>query len=86
MTKNEAAFEQIKCIQQLYDLCEEKYKDSIVQKTKFQDKGAQTDIRPKLVPICRKCRNLNDISNNCLKEATKTKKKTIFRKFINLYT
>ena len=44
----------------------------------------RADIRSKLVPICRKCRNLNCISNNCLKKITKTKKKIIFRKFINL--
>ena len=32
MTENEAAFKQIKFIQELYDLCEDKYEHSIAQK------------------------------------------------------
>ena len=33
ITENEAAFKQIKLIQEPYDLCVEKYEDSIAQKT-----------------------------------------------------
>ena len=77
ITETEAAFKQIKLIQELYDLCEEKYEDSRTQKTKIHNKSTQTDIRPKLQPIYKKCKNFHDISYNCSKKTTKTQKKTI---------
>ena len=39
VTENEAAFKQIKLIQESYELCEEKYEDLETQKTKFQNKS-----------------------------------------------
>ena len=85
ITENDAAFKQIKLIQELYELCEEKYEDSKTQKTKLQNKSTQTDIRPKLQPICKRCRNSHHIAYNCSNKTTKTQKKTIFRKFLNFF-
>ena len=84
-TENEAAFKQIKLIQESYDLCEEKYEDLETEKTKFQNKSTQTDFRPKLVPFSETCKSFNHTSYNCSKKTTKTKKPTIFRKFLNLF-
>ena len=39
ITENVAAFKQIKLIQELYELCEEKYENSETQITKFQNEG-----------------------------------------------
>ena len=85
ITENEAAFKQIKFIQENYDLREEKYEHLETQKTKFPNKSTQTDLRPKLVPFCKTCKSFNHTSYNCLKKTTKTKKPTIFQKFLNLF-
>ena len=37
ITESEAAFEQMKLIQELYDLCEDECEDSIARKSKLQD-------------------------------------------------
>ena len=58
----------------VYDLCEGKCEDSIAQKTKLNDKGTQTDIRPKLVPRCRKCRKFEPLLKKLFKEENKNKK------------
>ena len=84
ITENEAAFKQIKLIQENYDLCEEKYENLETQKTKFQNKSTQTDFRPKLVPLCKICKSSNHLSNNCSKKSANNKNTTIFRKFLNL--
>ena len=83
--ENKAAFKQVKLIQELYDPCEEKFEDAIAQKSKLQNKSTLTDIQPKLVAICKKCKNLNHILYNCSKKTTKTKKTTVFRKLLNLF-
>ena len=61
ITVNGAAFKQIKLIQGLYKLCEEKYENLETQKTKFQNKSNQADFIPKLVLLCKICRNLHHI-------------------------
>ena len=85
ITEKEAAFKQIKSIQESYDLYEEKYEDLETQKIKFQNKSTQTDFRPKLVPFCKTCKSFNHTSYNSSKKTTETKKPTIFRKFLNLF-
>ena len=71
ITENEVAFKQIKQIQELYDLCEEKYEYSKTQKTKLQNKSTLKDFRPKLLPICKKSKNFHHTSYNCSKKLTK---------------
>ena len=85
ITENEAAFKQIKLIQENYDLREEKYENLETQKTKFQNKSTQTDFHPRLVPFCKTCKSFKHNSYNCSKKTTKTKKPTIFRKFLKLF-
>ena len=86
ITENEAAFKQMKLIQESYDLCEDKYEDLETQKTKFQNKSTQTDFRPKLVPLRKICKSSNHMSHNCLKKSAKNKNTTTFRKFLNLFS
>ena len=75
----------MKLIQESYNLCEEKYEDLETQKTKFPNKSTQTDLRPKLVLFCKTCKSFNHTSYNCSKKTTKTKKPTIFKKFLDLF-
>ena len=63
ITENVAAFKQIKLMQELYELCEEKYENLETQETKFQNESSQKYFHPKLVHLCKICRNSNDISH-----------------------
>ena len=51
ITENEAELEQIKLIQESYDLCEENMKIWKHKKLNFQNKSTQTDFRLKLVHL-----------------------------------
>ena len=62
-TENEAAFKQIKLIQELYELCL-----AIMEIWKHKEL-----LRPKMIPLYEICKNPNNISNNCSKKSPKKK-------------
>ena len=83
ITEHEAAFKEIKLIQEIYEICETKHVSTETSNARFQNKSTQTDPRPKLTPLlrsCKTCKDSNHTTNNCSKKSTKIKESTIFRK------